>query len=85
MRWRQRVFLRFEQRNGHGLRLGAGADAERVVGAPARAATRLAGDDLDGAEGGFAADHVLRPSARVDRGVDQLRAGVGFGEGHGSR
>ena len=34
---------------------------------------------------GFSADYVLSPSPRVDGGVDQLRAGVGFGEGHGSR
>src|SRR5439155_23852282 len=75
--------LRLQQSNGHRLCLESHADTERVVGAAARASTRLARDDLDRAQRRFAADHVLRPAAGVDRGIDQPGAGVGFGERHG--
>ena len=82
---RQRIFFRFEQSQGDRLCVGADANTERVVSPPARTSTRLAGDDLDGAKRGFAADQVLRPAAHVYGGIDQLRTGIGFGEGQGSR
>lgn len=82
---RQRIFFRFEQREGDRLSVGADANTERVVSPPARTSTRFAGDDLDGAKRGFAADQVLRPAALMYRGIDQLRTGVGFGEGQSSR
>jgi hypothetical protein len=43
---------------------------------------RLAADDLDGARRLLAANEILGLAARVDGRVDELGAGISFGECH---
>jgi hypothetical protein len=67
---REAFGLGFDEGDGDGLGAGVNLNAQGVVGAALAAFVRLAGDDLDGAGGLFAADEVLGPAAGVDGGVD---------------
>lgn len=79
---RERLLLGLDQGDGDGLRLGVDANAERVVGAARGTPAALAVDDLDGSEGDFAANEILRPATGVDGRVDQFGPGVCLGKGH---
>jgi len=70
--------LGLDEGDGDGLRVGRGLDAQRVVRAALGLLERPAVDDLDGAGRLLAADEVLGPASRVDGGVDELGARIGF-------
>ncbi|MCL4545415.1 MAG: hypothetical protein M1118_12600 [Chloroflexi bacterium] len=55
-------------------------DAQRVIDAAPGLLTWLPLDDGDGPGGLLPAQEVFGPAPGVDRRVDQLGAGVGFGE-----
>jgi hypothetical protein len=74
--------LGLDEGDGYGLRVGRSLDAQRVVGAPPGLLEGPAVDDLDGAGRLLAADEVLGPAARVDGGVDELGARIGFRKPH---
>lgn len=81
---RRQVFgFRLNQPNGDGLRVGVDLDAQGVIHAPFRALARLAVNNLDCPRRLLSLDEVFRPAASVQRGVNQLGAGVGFGQWHG--
>jgi len=73
-----------DEGDGDGLGFVVDFDAERVIDEAFGLAAWAAVDDFDAAGRLFAADEVFRPATSVDSGVDELGAGVGFGEGHGS-
>jgi hypothetical protein len=74
--------LGLDERHCHGLALGAHLDAQRVVGAPARATPGLALQHVHRARRLLAADQVLRPAAGMERRVDQLGAGIRLTQRH---
>ena len=71
-----------DERHGHGLAHLVHPDAQGVVHATLGTASCLPLDDLDRPRRLLAPDEVLGPTARMERGVDQLCSSVGFAKGH---
>lgn len=76
VRWRLVLRLGLEDRDGDGLGFRRHLDSEGVVGSAVCLASRLPVNDLNGSERLFPADHVLGPTARVQRRIDQLDASL---------
>lgn len=70
--------LGLDEGDGNGLRHGRRLDTQRVIDAALCLLERPAVDDLDGAGRLLPPDEVLGPAARVDGGVDELGARIGF-------
>jgi len=81
MRRRKRLGLGFDQRDRDRLHAGLHLHAERVIATPFAAPARAAVDDFNRA-GRFLAANKVRPGARMQRRIDELRPGIGFVECH---
>lgn len=76
----RRLVLGFglDEGDGNGLRLGRRLDTQGVVDATLGLLERPAVDDLDGAGRLLTADEVLRPTACMNRGIDQFSTSIGL-------
>src|SRR5689334_24033735 len=72
----------FDERNGDWLACGIDRDAQRVISATFRALAWFAVNDFDCARCFLATNEVFCPAAGMQRGINQLCAGIGFAEPH---
>jgi len=76
---RKMLGFRFDQSERHRLRVRIDPNAQDVVG-PSSPPRRARADQFNRPGGLLTADEILSPAPSVQGGIEQLRAGVGFGE-----